>query len=64
MTVTEIFTRTTSAREELDQLLSDMSTFTLNPRVAELEKEIYNLQQQCPHEYEKGICKHCGKEEQ
>ena len=43
MTNQEIFTRVTSACEELDDLLSGMDVFTFNPRVVELEKEIEDL---------------------
>ena len=64
MTNQEIFTRVTSACEELDELLSDMDVFTFNPRVAELEKEIEELQSKCKHEFHDGICVYCSKEEE
>lgn len=64
MTNTEIFTRVTNACEELDELLSGMDVFTFNPRVAELEKEIEDLQAQCEHSFHDGKCEYCGKEEE
>ena len=63
MTNTEIFTRVTNACEELDKLLSGMDAFTFNPRVAELEKEIEDLQSKCEHSFHDGVCEYCGKEE-
>lgn len=63
MTNTEIFTRVTNACEELDKLLSEMDAFTFNPRVAELEKEIEDLQSKCEHSFHDGVCEYCGKEE-
>jgi uncharacterized small protein (DUF1192 family) len=64
MTNTEIFTRVSTACEELEELLSDMDVFTFNPRVAELEKEIEDLQAQCKHSFHDGSCEYCGKEEE
>ena len=64
MTNQEIFTRVTSACEELDELLSGMDVFTFNPRVAELEKEIEELQSKCEHEFHDGACVYCSKEEE
>ena len=37
--------------------------FTLNNTVADLLKENEALQAECPHEYEKGFCIYCYKEE-
>lgn len=37
--------------------------FTLNKTIACLMKENAELQKKCPHEFEDGICKYCGKEE-
>lgn len=39
-----------------------MSTFILNPEVAEIIMENRKLQDECPHEFEEGFCKFCGKE--
>ena len=64
MTNNEIFTRVTHACEELDEILSGMDVFTFNPRVAELEKEIDELQSKCVHSFHDGVCKYCGKEEE
>lgn len=64
MTNKEIFTRVTSACEELDEILSNMDVFMFNPRVAELEKEIEDLQTQCKHSFHDGVCEYCGKEEE
>ena len=64
MTNNEIFTRVTRACEELDEILSGMDVFTFNPRVAELEKEIEELQSKCVHSFHDGVCKYCGKEEE
>ena len=62
MTNQEIFTRVVNACEELDELLSGMDVFTFNPRIAELEKEIEELQDKCQHEFHDGVCAYCGKE--
>ena len=64
MTNQEIFFRTTSACEELEELLSGMDIFTFTPRVAELATEIEDLQSQCKHDFHDNICAYCGKEEQ
>ena len=38
--------------------------FTLNQVVAKLLNENAELREQCPHEFENGICKWCGLKEE
>lgn len=38
--------------------------FTLNQVVAKLLNENAKLREQCPHEFENGICKWCGLKEE
>lgn len=49
---------------QIEELL-DPSTFTLNPKVVELQQDIENLRSECSHEYAVAdgacSCKHCGK---
>lgn len=58
----EIFSLVTSKRKKIEEL-TDFTTFVLNPEVVKLEKEIDELQSRCKHEFEKGACKYCGKED-
>ena len=39
--------------------LMDPTTFVLNPRIGEINKEIEALQQQCKHNFVNGICEFC-----
>ena len=57
----EIFSLIKNKQEEIDKLI-DPTTFILNDRVVQLQKEIAELQEQCQHEYDNDICKYCGKE--
>jgi len=50
--------------ELIKELVLAKSTFELNPEIQRLEKENINLQNQCEHEFEGGICKWCYKREQ
>ena len=43
---------------EIEQLI-DPTTFVLNPRIGEINKEIKELQAQCKHNFVNGICKYC-----
>lgn len=58
----EIFTAISAKKKEIEDIF-DPTTFVLNPRVQELEKEINELQNDCPHNYVDGVCEFCGKEE-
>ena len=41
------------------------STFTLNKRAAEAQREILKLQKICPHQYnDDGKCIYCGKDKE
>ena len=43
---------------EVEQLM-DPTTFVLNPRIGEIDKEIKELQAQCQHSFVDGVCKFC-----
>lgn len=49
--------RTNSIRAEIGEMLDE---FVLNPKIKELRIELHNLQKECPHEYENGVCVYCG----
>lgn len=57
----EVFTLITEKKTKLEDLI-DPTTFVLNPEIEKLQKEIAALQKDCPHEFEGGVCKYCGKE--
>lgn len=59
----EIYTMMVVKRAQLEDLI-DPATFVLNPEAQKIQNEIYELQQKCPHEFENGECKFCGKEEE
>ena len=48
--------------QELEQLM-DPTTFVLNPRIQEIDKEIKILQHQCRHNFVNGICEFCRRGE-
>ena len=62
MTGLEVFSLVQTKRKRIEDLF-DPTTFVLNKEVQQLQEEIYNLQKECPHEYENHICKFCGMEE-
>ena len=37
----------------------DPTTFVLNPRIGEINKEIKELQAQCQHNFVNGVCEFC-----
>ena len=43
---------------EVEQLM-DPTTFVLNPRISEIDKEIKALQAQCQHKFVDGVCEFC-----
>ena len=43
---------------EAEQLM-DPTTFVLNPRIGEINKEIHQLQAQCKHNFVNGTCEFC-----
>ena len=59
----EIYTMMVVKRAQLEDLI-DPATFVLNPEAQKIQNEIYELQKKCPHEFENGECKFCGKEEE
>lgn len=61
MTGNEIFSLVTEKKQEIEDLF-DPTTFVLNPRIQELENEIYKLQENCPHHFIDNKCAYCGKE--
>ena len=50
--------RIDALNKEAEQLL-DPTTFVLNPRIQEIDKEIKMLQHQCRHNFVNGICEFC-----
>lgn len=61
MTGNEIFNLVSEKKQEIEDLF-DPTTFVLNPRVQELEQEIFNLQEKCEHHFIDNKCAYCGKE--
>ncbi len=49
--------------KQIEELLCP-SKFTLNNTVLELQKEIWDLQEQCNHKYNEGFCEYCYKAEE
>ena len=47
---------------EVEQLM-DPTTFVLNPRIGEIDKEIKALQAQCQHNFVNGVCEFCYRGE-
>ena len=43
--------------------LVDPSIFILQPKIEEYLKENDELRKICQHEFKKGVCVYCGKEE-
>ena len=43
---------------EIEKLM-DPTTFVLNPRIGEIDKEIRELQAKCQHNFVDGICEFC-----
>lgn len=58
----EIFSLVTKKKERIEELI-DPTVFVLNKEVVELQNDIAELQKDCPHEFNEGVCKYCGKEE-
>ena len=58
----EIFSLVTKKRQRIEELF-DPTTFVLNKEVAALQQDIAELQKECPHKYNEGVCEYCGKEE-
>ena len=48
---------------EAEQLM-DPTTFVLNARIGEIDKEIKELQAQCQHNFIDGICEFCYRGDQ
>ena len=52
-------------KKKIDELsleverLMDPTTFVLNPRISEIDKEIKALQAQCQHNFVDGVCEFC-----
>ena len=58
----EIFSLVSKKKQRIEELL-DPTTFVLNKEVEALQQDIAELQKDCPHEFNEGTCKYCGKEE-
>ena len=54
--------RIDALNQEIEQLM-DPTTFVLNPRIQEINKEIKMLQHQCRHNFVNGICELCYRGE-
>ena len=61
MTNNEIFNLVTEKKQKIEELF-DPTIFVLNPKIKELEKEIYDLQEKCAHHFIDNKCAYCGKE--
>lgn len=48
------------SRQIEERIITDH--FTLNKDIMEIENKIADLQAQCPHQFENGICIYCQKE--
>lgn len=62
MTNLEIFEKVQSNKKRIEEIF-DPTTFVLNKEIVALEEEIKQMQDQCTHEFDGGICKFCSKEE-
>jgi len=62
MTNSEIKERINEINREIEQVFT-AGIFTLNNQIQELKKERRELQDQCSHEFDNGVCKFCGKSE-
>ena len=60
MTNQEIANKIKELNEKKEALI-DPTTFVLNEEVVLIDREIFDLQGQCAHEYENDVCKWCGK---
>ena len=58
----EIFSLVSKKKQRIEELF-DPTTFVLNKEVEALQQDIAELQKDCPHEFDEGVCKYCGKEE-
>ena len=58
----EIFSLVSKKKQRIEELF-DPTTFVLNKEVEALQQDIAELQKDCPHEFNEGTCKYCGKEE-
>lgn len=45
--------------QKIEEML-DPATFVLKPEIQELLNENQKLRQDCPHEFQNGICIYCG----
>jgi prefoldin subunit 5 len=54
--------RIDALNQEIEQLM-DPTTFVLNPRIQEIDKEIRALQAECKHNFVNGICEFCCRGE-
>ena len=44
--------------------LQDPTCFVLNPKVMELNEQVFQLQSNCEHSFLNGVCEFCYKEDQ
>lgn len=57
-----IFTKIEDKKKRLEEIF-DPTTFVLNKEAEQLQQEITELQEICPHAFLNGVCRYCGKEE-
>lgn len=58
----EVFAKIEPKKKRLEDIF-DPTTFVLNKEAEQLQQEIAELQKHCPHVFNEGICRYCGKEE-
>ena len=63
MTTEEFKALIKTKKEEFEKYF-DPTSFVLNKKAMKAQNEIYELQKKCSHEFENGVCKICGKEEE
>ena len=59
----EIFSLISKKKQRIEELF-DPTTFVLNKEAISLQEDIMKLQEDCPHEFNDGVCKYCGLEEE
>lgn len=57
----DIRARMNELSKEAERLI-DPTTFVLNPRIAEINQEIEELQHKCQHHFVEGMCEFCDLE--
>lgn len=64
MTNFELRDKMTEYTKEYEKVVSEsINRFILNPKAHELTQKMYELREQCTHEFVDGKCIYCGMEE-